>query len=119
MPGRPKNKKNSGERSDQKCETEHRKIERNLAKSRDVSWTQGDQTISHPNREEKAERSSEKRQHKPFKYQLLDDLSPSCSNCRVNRKFSRTRSASRGKQVCQVRAGNQQHQPHCTQKQSG
>jgi len=66
LPCRPQTEKHSRKGCDEEGETENPEIEGNLLKSRNVSWTQSDQTISHPNREEKAERSTEKRDHKTF-----------------------------------------------------
>ena len=67
--------------------------------SRDISWTQRDQTVTDPKCDEETERAANERDDETFNQELLDDLAASRPDCRVNRELSCAGSASSGKQI--------------------
>ena len=86
--------------------------------TRNISRTQRDQAVPDPNSKKEPERTAKECYQETFDQQLLDDLTAGRADRCVNGKLSRPRGTSRGKQIREVRAGDEQDQPDRAQEQS-
>ena len=74
--------------------------------------------VPHPHRQEKSENSANQRDDKALDQEFANNLAAGRADCRLNRKFPRTRGTARRKKVRQIRARNEKDQSHRAEKQS-